>query len=143
MRKVSDVLDRKGSSVVCVVTTQSVIDALKLMAQKNIGSVVVKNPAGRFMGIITERDYSRKIVLYNRSSNDTTVEQIMSTDLPHVTLHDTIEHCMEVMTGKSVRYLPVFAGEELKGIISMSDVVKETIIAQQETIDHLKHYITL
>jgi CBS domain-containing protein len=143
MRKVGEVLSRKGSSCISVVTTQSVIDALKIMAEKNIGCVIVKNQADKFVGILTERDYSRKIVLHHRSSVDTTVEQIMSTDMPSVSPHDTVEHCMELMTEKNVRYLPVFSGEELKGVISMSDVVKETIIAQQETIDHLKHYITL
>jgi CBS domain-containing protein len=143
MRKVGDVLSRKGNTVVSVTTTQSVIDALKIMAEKNIGSVIVKNDQDKFVGILTERDYSRKIVLHHRSSVDTTVEEIMSTDLPKVSMHDTIEHCMQLMTEKYVRYLPVFAGDELKGVISMSDVVKETILAQQETIDHLKHYITL
>lgn len=143
MRKVADVLSRKGTSIVSVLTTQPVIDALKLMAERNIGSVVVRNTEGRFMGIVTERDYSRKIVLLNRHSTDTTVEEIMSTDLPRVTVHDTIEHCMALMSDKNVRYLPVFSGEELKGLVSMSDAVKETIIAQQETIDHLKHYIQL
>ncbi|HEX6916172.1 MAG TPA: CBS domain-containing protein [Chitinophagaceae bacterium] len=143
MRKVSEVLSRKGSAVVEVRATQNVIEALQLMAEKNIGSVVVKDENGRYRGILTERDYSRKIILLHRSSTETTVAEIMSTDLPKISLFDTVEHCMQLMTDNNVRYLPVFSGEELKGIISMTDVVKETILAQQETIDQLKQYITL
>jgi CBS domain-containing protein len=143
MRKVGDVLSRKGSDAISVLPSQTVIDALKLMSEHNIGSIVVKSPAGKYIGIVTERDYSRKIVLKGRSSTETKVEDIMSTELPSVSPFDTVERCMELMTEQNVRYLPVFAGEELCGIISMSDVVKETILAQQETIDHLKQYITL
>jgi CBS domain-containing protein len=143
MRKVADVLTRKGSATIAVLPTQTVIDALKIMAEKNIGSVVVKDESGKFLGIVTERDYSRKIVLFGKSSTETKVQEIMSTQQPKVSPHDTLEHCMELMSDKNVRYLPVFSGDEMKGIISMSDIVKETIIAQQETIDHLKQYITL
>ena len=143
MRKVGDVLNRKGNAAVSVLPSQTVIDALRLMADKNIGSVVVKDAAGNFLGIVTERDYSRKIALHGKSSTETLVQEIMSIDLPGISPHDTIEYCMTLMTEKNVRYLPVFSAEELTGIISMSDVVKETILAQQETIDHLKQYITL
>jgi CBS domain-containing protein len=143
MRKVGEVLSRKGGAAISVLPSLAVIDALRLMAEKNIGSVVVTDAYGNFQGIVSERDYSRKIALHGRSSTDTKVIEIMSTDLPRVSPHDTIEHCMELMSDKNLRYLPVFSGEELKGIISMSDVVKETILAQQETIDHLKQYITL
>jgi len=142
MRKVGEVLSRKGGAI-SVLPTIAVIDALRLMAEKNIGSVVVTDAAGNFQGIVSERDYSRKIALHGKSSTDTKVMEIMTTDLPRLSPHDTIEHCMELMSNKNLRYLPVFSGEELKGIISMSDVVKETILAQQETIDHLKQYITL
>ncbi len=143
MRKVGDVLARKGSATISVLPSQTVIDALKLMSEKNIGSVVVIDEAGKFLGIVTERDYSRKIVLHGKSSTETQVREIMSTDLPRVSPHDTIDHCMELMTDQFVRYLPVFSGDEMEGIISMSDIVKETILSQQETIDHLKQYITL
>ena len=143
MRKVGDVLSRKGSTAIAVMPDNTVMEALKLMADKNIGSVVVRDETGKFLGIVTERDYSRKIVLHGRSSTETKVKEIMSTDLPRISPHDTIEHCMELMTDKFVRYLPVFSGDEMVGIISMSDVVKETILSQQETIDHLKQYITL
>lgn len=143
MRKVGDVLSRKGIDAISVLSSDAVIDALRLMADRNIGSVVVKDAEGRYQGIVTERDYSRKIVLRGKSSTDTPVKEIMSTDLPRVSPHDTIDHCMSVMSERNVRYLPVFSGDEMKGIISISDLVRETILAQQETIDHLKQYITL
>ena len=143
MRKVGDVLSRKGAATIAVRPEQAVIDALKLMEENNIGSVMVIDENCKYLGIVTERDYSRKIVLRGRSSTETKVSDIMSTELPKVSPHDTIEHCMELMSNENVRYLPVFFGEDLRGIISMSDVVKETILAQQETIDHLKQYITL
>ncbi|HZH63338.1 MAG TPA: CBS domain-containing protein [Flavisolibacter sp.] len=141
MNTVNHILSRKGASAISVTEGTSVFDALKLMAEKNIGSVVVNGREGAFSGIVTERDYSRKVILQGKSSTETTVEEIMSTDLPKLSLSDSVEHCMQLMTSKNIRYLPVFAGTELKGIISMSDVVKETILMQQETISHLKEYI--
>ena len=110
------------------------------MAEKNIGSMIVMNN-DRYEGIITERDYSRKIVLQGKSSTETTVAEIMSTDLPHINPEMTVDQCMEIMSDKNIRYLPVFDGEKLIGIVSMSDVVKETIIEQAETIHHLENYI--
>lgn len=143
MAMVKDLLSRKSETVISIITGATVLDALKLMAEKNIGSVVVTNSDGQYAGIVTERDYSRKVVLKGKNSTATTVQDIMTTDLPAVKLNDTIEHCRQLMTSNNVRYLPVFAGEELKGIISMSDVVKETILQQQQTIDHLQQYISL
>jgi CBS domain-containing protein len=143
MNTVNQLLSRKGASAISISQNATVIDALKIMAEKNIGSVVVTDESGDYQGIVTERDYSRKIVLKGKSSTDTTVKEIMSTDLPRVSFNDTIDHCMELMTANNIRYLPVFVGGELKGIISMSDVVKETILMQQETIDHLQQYISL
>jgi CBS domain-containing protein len=142
MNTVAQIFARKGSNVVAVPGNTTVLDALRLMAEKNIGSVVVTDADGQFEGIITERDYSRKVILKGKSSTDTTVEEIMSTDLPHVNLKHTVEHCMELMTRNNIRYLPVFSGSDLEGIISMSDVVKQTILLQQETISHLQHYIS-
>lgn len=143
MNTVNHILSRKGAHAISIAAGTTVLDALKIMAEKNIGSVVVTGTDGQYQGIVTERDYSRKIILKGKSSTDTTVEEIMSRDLPRVSLQDSVEHCMELMTGNNIRYLPVFAGSELKGIISMSDVVKETILMQQETIDHLQQYISL
>ena len=143
MPTVNQILFRKGLFAVSVNVGTTVLNALQRMAENNIGSVVVLSEDGTYEGIVTERDYSRKIVLKGKSSTDTFVEDIMSTDLPKVTPHDKIEHCMQLMTNNNIRYLPVFSGPELKGIISMSDVVKETILRQQETIEHLHQYISL
>ena len=143
MNTVNHILSRKGAQAISVPAGTIVFDALKIMAEKNIGSVVVTDADGLYQGIVTERDYSRKVVLQGKSSTEATVEEIMSNDLPRVSPQDTVDHCMQLMTGRNIRYLPVFASNELKGIISMSDVVKETILRQQETIDHLQQYISL
>lgn len=140
MRKVSDILRRKGSQVTTVAPSITVIDALHIMAEQNIGSVVVAEN-NKFLGIMTERDYSRKVILKGRNSNDTKVGDIMTTDFPPVAASDTVEHCMELMSAQNIRYLPVMNGDNLAGIISINDVVKETILTQQETISHLKDYI--
>jgi CBS domain-containing protein len=140
MNKVSDILSRKGSQVISVTPDTNVFDALQLMADQNIGSVAVISGT-TFLGIMTERDYSRKVVLKGRSSTDTMVEDIMSTDLPYVSSIDTIEHCMQLLSDRHIRYLPVFDGEEIGGIISINDVVKEIILSQKETIIHLTDYL--
>jgi CBS domain-containing protein len=140
MNKVSDILMRKGVSAIAVNPDTPVIEALQIMAEKNIGSVLVMD-AGEYLGIITERDYSRKVILKGKNSHDTKVAEIMSTDLPAVKPDDSVEHCMQLMTDKNIRYLPVFDKESLAGIISISDVVKQTILSQQETINHLNEYI--
>lgn len=140
MHKVSDILTRKGASAVAVTPDTKVIDALRIMAEKNIGSVLVMD-GGEFLGIITERDYSRKVALKGKSSVETRVSEIMSADLPAVKPTDTVDHCMQLMSDKNIRYLPVFDNNQMAGLVSMSDVVKETIIAQQETISQLENYI--
>ena len=140
MRKVSDILGRKGASAVAVAPDTKVIEALNIMAEKNIGSVLVMD-GGEYLGIITERDYSRKIALRHKSSVDTKVSEIMTTNLPAVNPSDSVEYCMQLMSDKNIRYLPVFEKNLLAGIISMSDVVKETILQQKETIGHLEIYI--
>ncbi|MEI9810859.1 MAG: CBS domain-containing protein [Bacteroidota bacterium] len=140
MRSVSALLGRKGTSVTNVSPNITVVEALEIMAEKNIGSVVIMEN-DKYLGIMTERDYSRKVILKGKNSSDTRVSEIMSTDLPSVKPSDTIEHCMELMTKRNIRYMPVFDDNRLSGIISMSDVVKETILAQKETINHLQSYI--
>lgn len=140
MNKINNILSRKGSKAISVNPETSVIDALKVMAENNIGSVVVMQD-GKFMGIITERDYSRKVILKGKNSTDTKVSEIMTTEFPPLKPTDTVEHCMELMSQTNIRYLPVFDDKKLSGIISISDVVKETIIVQQATIDHLDSYI--
>jgi CBS domain-containing protein len=140
MNKVSALLSRKGHNAIHVLPTTSVLDALKLMAEKNIGSVVVMENEN-FMGIFTERDYSRKVILMGKHSDETRVSEVMSEDLPYVNPGDSVELCMTLMTQQNIRYLPVFENDRLCGIISMSDVVRETILQQRETISHLENYI--
>lgn len=140
MSKVSAILARKGSTVTGVLPETTVMEALSIMAEKNIGSVVVMENE-QYQGMMTERDYSRKVILKGKSSTETKVSEIMSTDLPTVTPDDSVEYCMEMMTSNNIRYIPVFENNKLAGIISMSDVVKATILAQKETITHLQSYI--
>ncbi|WP_438945348.1 CBS domain-containing protein [Sediminibacterium sp.] len=140
MHKVSDILNRKGAQVTVVAPDTTVIEALRVMAEKNIGSVVVME-RDRFLGILTERDYSRKVILMGRHSSDTPVSEIMSADFPSITLTDTVEHCMQLMSSRRIRYLPVMQNDQLAGIISMNDVVAETIISQQQTISQLENYL--
>ncbi len=140
MHKVSDILARKGDTVVAIDVATLVLDALKLMAEKNIGSVVVTEH-NEYAGILTERDYARKVVLEGRSSDHTTAGEIMTTSIPRVLPDDSIETCMQIMTEDKLRYLPVFRYNKLEGIVSMSDVVTETILSHVATIEQLKNYI--
>lgn len=141
MNKVAHILARKGSEVISVSRNTSVLDTLKLMADKDIGSVVVKEQ-DEFIGLLTERDYARKVILLGKSSGETSVGEIMSTDLPRITPEFSIETCMVVMSENNIRYLPVFNKEDkLCGIISMNDVIYETIHSQKEMIDQLHSYI--
>ena len=140
MRKVADILKRKGSHVETVQSELTVIDALRLMAEKNIGSVAIAQN-DKFIGLMTERDYSRKVILKGRSSSETTVGEIMNTEYPSVVGNDSIEHCMELMSSNNLRYLPVVEQGKLTGIVSINDVVTETILTQKETIEHLQNYI--
>ncbi|MFT3843660.1 MAG: CBS domain-containing protein [Lacibacter sp.] len=140
MRKVSHILQRKGKNIVTVEPGLSVISALQMMAEKNIGSVMVMEN-GEYLGVMTERDYARKIVLKGKSSTETLVKDIMTTGLPRVTPENSIETCMHIMSESNIRYLPVFDNDQIAGIISINDVVTETILSQRETIEQLKSYI--
>ena len=139
MNKVSSILSRKKVAFIGLQESATVLDALKLMLEKNIGSVIVMS-GDTYLGIVTERDYSRKVVLAGRHSDQTTVAEIMS-EFPKISPDDTIERCMELMSDKNIRYLPVFENEKLVGLISVSDVVAETIRQQKTTISHLEDYI--
>ncbi|MHA4810970.1 CBS domain-containing protein [Flavitalea flava] len=140
MKKVADILLHKGRGITSVSPETTVLEALRIMADQNIGSVLVLKDH-QYQGIVTERDYSRKVILKGKSSTDTQVAEIMSTDLPSISPNDTIEFCMQLLSDKNIRYLPVFDNGTLCGIISINDVVKETILTQQETITHLKDYL--
>lgn len=140
MKKVADILIHKGSRITSVSSETTVLDALKIMADQNIGSVMVMD-GSQYLGIMTERDYSRKVILKGKSSTHTKVSEIMSDDLPRVNPNDTVEFCMQIMSDKNIRYLPVFDNQLLSGIISINDLVRETILTQQETITNLKDYL--
>ena len=121
--------------------TASVYEAVRLMADKNIGALVVVE-RGKVVGIVSERDYARKIVLMARSSNDTPVGDIMSSPVMYVHPNQTSEECMALMTENRLRHLPVMDGGQLIGLISIGDLVKATISEQQFIIEQLEHYIT-
>jgi CBS domain-containing protein len=141
MKSVKHILARKGSNVIAVPAKTTVLNVLKLMSEKNIGSVVVTEN-DNYIGLVTERDYARKIILMGKHSDDTTVGEIMSNDFPKITPESTVDSCMLIMSENNIRYLPVFDNEEqLCGIISINDVVYETIHSQKETIEQLHSYI--
>jgi CBS domain-containing protein len=141
MKSVKHILARKGSNVIAVPAQTTVLNVLKLMSEKNIGSVVVTEN-DKYIGLVTERDYARKIILMGKHSDDTTVGEIMSNGFPKITPESSIETCMLVMSENNIRYLPVFDKEEqLCGIVSINDVVYETIHSQKETIEQLHSYI--
>src|ERR1700748_2953405 len=140
MKKVSDIFLHKERKITAVSPSTSVLEALRIMSIQNIGSVMVMD-GQNYLGIMTERDYSRKVILKGKSSTDTPVAEIMSKDFPNVTPNDTVEFCMELMSDKNIRYLPVFENERLCGIVSINDLVRETIRTHEETITHLKDYL--
>ncbi len=141
MKTVQEVLQAKGHEIWSVDAGASVYEALQLMAEKNIGAVLVvegDEPAG----IMTERDYARKVILLDRHSRETPVRDIMVWNPVCVRPHQTVEDCMKIMTTKRFRHLPVTANGKLIGMISIGDVVKAVISDQQYTIEQLEHYIT-
>jgi CBS domain-containing protein len=141
MTTAADVLRMKPDQTVhSIAPTASVYDAVKLMAEKNIGALLVMDGA-RIAGIITERDYARKIVLMSRASRDTPVTDIMNSDVMYVRPNHTADECMALMTEKRVRHLPVVDEGVLIGIISIGDLVKDIISEQRFIIDQLEHYI--
>jgi CBS domain-containing protein len=140
MKKVSEILAHKGASVISVQPTTRVLDALKLMSDKNIGSVMVM-VGDTYHGLLTERDYARKVILKGKSSADTLVQDIASNDLPQISLDTSVDNCMQLMSEKNLRYLPVFDKERVIGIISINDVIKAVMANQQDTITALENYI--
>lgn len=142
MKTVKQLLDGKGYQVWTVGPDQSVLDAIKLMAEKGVGALVVVD-GGKVVGIITERDYARKVILQERSSRTTPVRDIMTTRVICTHLANTAEECMAVMTDKRVRHLPVMDDGQLVGIISIGDLVKSIIDHQQFMIEQLESYITM
>lgn len=142
MKTAAYILKSKANQTVHAITPEaSVFDAVKLMADKNIGALVVME-GSRVVGLITERDYARKIALMSRLSRDTPVREIMTFEVLCVRPERTSEECMALMTENRVRHLPVMDGDKLLGLISIGDLVKDIISEQQFIIEQLEHYIT-
>jgi len=141
MKTVSQLLQDKGGGAVASVTPETkVFDALKLMAQKNIGALLVMN-GDKLAGIMSERDYARKVILLGKSSHELKVSEIMSEDVVTVTLVQTVDDCMSLMTGRRIRHLPVLDEGKVVGVLSIGDLVKAIIELQQQTIQQLESYI--
>lgn len=141
MKTVRNILNVKGNDVWCIGLEDTVFDALRLMAEKEVGALMVMDGA-RVAGLISERDYARKIVLLGRTSPNTLVKEIMTTHVAYTHLEQPIEECMAVMTEKRVRHLPVIEVGKLVGIISIGDLVKAIIADQKFIIEQLERYIT-
>ncbi len=141
MMTIRQILEKKGGEVSSVPPGSTVYDAIKLMADKNIGAVLVLE-GERLAGILSERDYARKVILKGRSSKKTMVSEIMTADVVTIGPERTIEECMAVMTHKRIRHLPVYESGKLVGMISIGDIVKAIISEQEYTIKQLENYIT-
>ncbi len=141
MKLVQHLLDAKGDDVISIAPDASVFDAIKLMADKAVGSLAVME-GGELKGIVTERDYARKVIIKGRASESTTVSEIMTPDVLVATPDQTVNRCMAVMTKKSIRHLPVVADKTVVGMLSMRDLVQAIIADQQEEIEQLEHYIS-
>ena len=141
MMTVRQILSGKEEGVLSIAPQSTVYVALEVMAQHDVGALVVVD-GGRVVGMFSERDYARKVILKGKASKDTQVKEVMSEKVSCVTLSQTVEDCMALMTDKRIRHLPVLgAGQEVLGIISIGDLVKETISHQKFTIEQLVHYI--
>lgn len=141
MKKIRELLKEKGGQVWSIAPDASVYEAMQLMADQEIGSVMVLEN-GKMVGLLTERDYARNVILKGRTSKDTLVRDIMTTRVVCADPDETVEECMAVMTEKRVRHLPVIVGGEVLGIVSIGDLVKSIICEQQFIIEQLEHYIS-
>ncbi len=140
MATVKNILENKGTAIFTITPGTSVYQALELMVEKNVSALLVmENDA--LAGIFTERDYARKVALKGKSSKDTTIGEIMTSDLITVKPESSIDECMELMTAKYIRHLPVLDGSKLAGIISIGDVVRSIIQEQRSIIGHMEQYI--
>ena len=140
MTAVRHILDHKGHQVWSVHPGDTVYDAIKMMADKDVGALMVLD-AGKIVGIVTEQDYARNVFLKGRASPQTLVGEIMGRDVIFVEPDKSIEECMAIMSAKRVRHLPVISGGELLGIVSIGDLVKSIISDREFVIEQLEHYI--
>ena len=141
MRSVLQLLEEKPQQVLSIQPQAKVFDALMLMAEKDVGALVVLE-GEKLVGIFSERDYARKVVLQGRSSKDTRIRDIMTSRVAYARPDQSVEECMAVMTEKRIRHLPVMEGEQMLGIISIGDLVKAIIEEQQHVIEQLEQYIS-
>jgi CBS domain-containing protein len=143
MKSVKEVLKAKTKEVWSILPYDTVYDALKLMGEKQIGALIVMDEHGKVAGIISERDYARKVILKGKTSKETKVEEIMTpaSEMFAVSPDHTVEDCMILMTGKHVRHLPVFENNQFVGVVSIGDAVKSIISEQGALIEHLSNYI--
>jgi len=137
---VASILQHKGSDVWRVSPTASVYDAIATMAGKSVGAVLVMN-GSELVGILSERDYARKVILQGRSSKDTQVSEIMSAPVISVAPDTTVQRCMEIVTASRIRHLPVVENGEVIGVVSIGDLVRKLVATHEETIHHLHEYI--
>jgi CBS domain-containing protein len=141
MKLVKQLLEVKGHDVLSIGPDASVLDAVKLMAEKGVGALTVMEGT-RMVGVVTERDYARKIILKGRSSDTTTVGEVMTSEVITTSGSGSVEQCMNVMTNSRIRHLPVVDDGVVTGIISIGDLVKAVIADQKEEIEQLEHYIS-
>jgi CBS domain-containing protein len=140
MTKISNLIYAKGNTVFTIDASKSVFDALEMMVARNIGAVVVYKE-GEYAGLLTERDYARKIILKGKNSQETLVSEIMQDAPTTIGINDSVEHCMEIMSDKRIRYLPVLADNHVVALVSMGDLVRFIMNDQRQTIDHLQNFI--
>jgi CBS domain-containing protein len=138
---ISDILSYKGSSAWTISPEATVLEAVQMMADKNVGALLVTE-SDRLVGIISERDYTRKVVIKGKSSRTTAVKEILSSQVIHVTPAHTVQECLRLMTDHHFRHLPVLEGDRIAGIVSIGDLVNWIISAQTSTISQLQTYIT-
>ncbi len=141
MKLVQHLLDSKGRNIISVTAETSVLDAIKLMAEKTIGSLLIMQ-GDELQGIMTERDYARKVIIKGRSSETTAVGEIMTTDVCSATSQESVNDCMALMNKRKIRHLPVIDDGTVVGVLSIGDLVQAIISDQQEEIQQLEHYIS-
>ena len=141
MRTVKNILDSKPQAFNTISPDTLVIDALSMLNSVNLSYLIVMEGV-LYRGIFSERDYSRNVILKGRASNTTTVGEVMTTDLPSVSLSDTVETCMKLLDAHKTRYLPVFNGHELEGVVTLNDVLRQAIWSKEDIFDELAHKLT-